>query len=303
MELIEEFKTRFDIDLKKYLDSIQSEDVISEAFKYSILNGGKRVRPTLVFLGAIANAPKRTGFDEIYEKVRDLAIGIELIHSYSLVHDDLPCMDNDMLRRGQPTTHAKYGAGMATITGDAMLNGAAEKMLCGLNSLESVYDYRAQVEAVRYILDCSGIYGMVGGQAIDIQNKELTLRETIQMYKMKTSALLRAALVAGAIRFEASEYVIKSFEDYADNFGLLFQVVDDILDKTSTKEVLGKDVKKDAENNKATYVDLVGGIENAKVNCQMFAQRAINAIKLVEHRISYADVFYDYINKMLTREK
>ena len=110
---------------------------------------------------------------------------------------------------------------------------------------------------------------------------QLTLRETIQMYKMKTSALLRAALVAGAIRFEASEYVIKSFEDYADNFGLLFQVVDDILDKTSTKEVLGKDVKKDAENNKATYVDLVGGIENAKVNCQMFAQRAINAIKLV----------------------
>ena len=304
------FKQSFEKYLDGYLKHVYSYQPITDAYKYSILNGGKRIRPSLVFLGAYAVAP-RNEFYNPEELVVELAIGIELIHSYSLVHDDLPCMDNDSLRRGQPTTHIKYGAGMATITGDAMLNGAAEEMLSALDNdfyMACPYvknNYVAQVNATKYILNCSGMNGMIGGQCLDIRenDKNPSKSDLIRMYKLKTSALLRAALVAGAMRFEASEDIIKAFEKYADNFGILFQIQDDILDLTSTKEELGKDVNQDKANDKFTYIDAVGGIDKAKEDVLAYANEAKQAIKEIEDKINGAEYFYELIDNMIARKK
>ena len=304
------FKQSFDKYLEGYLKHVYSYEPLLDAYKYSILNGGKRIRPALVFLGAYAVAP-RNEFYNPEELVVELAVGIELIHSYSLVHDDLPCMDNDSLRRGKPTTHIKYGAGMATITGDAMLNGAAEEMLSALDndfymSCPYVKDnYKAQVNATKYILKCAGMEGMIGGQCLDIRENEKnpSKSDLIRMYKLKTSCLLRAALVAGAMRFEASDDIIHSFEDFANNFGILFQIQDDILDLTSTREELGKDVNQDKTNDKFTYIDAVGGIDQAKQDVIFYANEAKNAIKRVEDKINGAEYFYDLIDNMIARKK
>ncbi len=304
------FKQSFERYLDGYLKHVHAYEPINEAYKYSILNGGKRLRPCLVYLGAFATA-KRNEFYNPEDLIIELAVGIELIHSYSLVHDDLPCMDNDSLRRGKPTTHIKYGAGMATITGDAMLNGAAELMLSALDNefymaCPLVKDnYKAQVEATKYILKQSGINGMIGGQCLDIRenSKNPSKDELITMYKLKTSALLKAALVAGALRFEADEDVIYAFEQYAEKFGILFQIQDDILDLTSTAEELGKDVNQDKANNKFTYIDAVGGIEQAKLDALSYAEEAKAAIKNVEGKIFGAELFYELIDDMIARKK
>ena len=304
------FKQSFDKYLDGYLKHVYSYQPLDDAYKYSIFNGGKRIRPSLVFLGAYAVAP-RNEFYNPEELVVELALGIELIHSYSLVHDDLPCMDNDSLRRGKPTTHIKYGAGMATITGDAMLNGAAEEMLSALDndfymSCPFVKDnYKAQVNATKYILKCSGMNGMIGGQCLDIREntKNPSKSDLIRMYKLKTSALLRGALVAGALRFEASEDIINAFEKFADNFGILFQIQDDILDLTSTREELGKDVHQDEANDKFTYIDALGGIDQAKLDVMSYADEAKAAIKTIEGKINGAEYFYELIDNMIARKK
>ena len=304
------FKQSFDKYLDGYLKHVYSYQPLDDAYKYSILNGGKRIRPSLVFLGAYAVAP-RNDFYKPEELVVELAVGIELIHSYSLVHDDLPCMDNDSLRRGKPTTHIKYGAGMATITGDAMLNGAAEEMLSAVDndfymSCPYVNDnYKVQINATKYILKCSGMNGMIGGQCLDIREntKNPSKSDLIRMYKLKTSALLRGALVAGALRFEASEDIIKAFETFADNFGILFQIQDDILDLTSTREELGKDVHQDQANDKFTYIDAVGGIDQAKLDVLSYADEAKAAIKRIEDKINGAEYFYELIDNMIARKK
>lgn len=310
INIFELFKASFDKYLEGYLKHVYSYQPITDAYKYSISNGGKRLRPCLVYLGAYAVAPRNANYNP-EELIVELAIGIELIHSYSLVHDDLPCMDNDELRRGMPTTHKKFGAGMATITGDAMLNGAAELMLSALDNefyMACPYiknNYMAQVNATKYILNQSGINGMIGGQCLDIKehDKDPSKSDLIRMYKLKTSALLKAALVAGALRFEASDEIIKAFESYAENFGILFQIQDDILDLTSTKEVLGKDVNQDKNNNKFTYVDAVGGIENAQKDVLAYANKAKDAIKAIENKINGAEFFFELIDNMIARKK
>ncbi len=310
IKVLDLFKQSFETKLNEYLEHLYVYDPITDAYKYSILNGGKRIRPCLVYLGAFANAKK----NELYnpeDLIIELAIGIELIHSYSLVHDDLPCMDNDSLRRGKPTTHIKYGAGMATITGDAMLNGAAELMLSATdNDFAMAYplvkdNYKAQVKATKYILKMAGINGMIGGQCLDIREnaKKPTKADLIRLYKLKTSALLRAALVAGAMRFEASDEIIKAFEKYADNFGIIFQIQDDILDITSTAEELGKEVNQDKNNNKFTYVDAAGSIENAKKDMHAYLDEAKSAIKSIESKIQGAEYFYELLDNMFARKK
>lgn len=304
------FKQSFDKYLDGYLKHVYSYQPITDAYKYSILNGGKRLRPCLTFLGAFAVAPRNPNYNP-EELVVELAIGIELIHSYSLVHDDLPCMDNDSLRRGKPTTHVKFGAGMATITGDAMLNGAAELMLSALDNdfyMSIPYvknNYVAQINATKYILNCSGINGMIGGQCLDIKEHEKnpSKADLIRMYKLKTSALLRAALVAGAMRFEADDEIIKAFEKYADNFGIIFQIQDDILDLTSTAEELGKEVNQDKNNNKFTYIDAAGSIENAKKDMFTYLDEAKAAIKSIEDIIQGAEYFYELLDNMFARKK
>ena len=297
----------FEANLEEYLDNLSKYQPIADAYKYSILNGGKRLRPILVYLGTYA----LTSNDNYCYFAKELALGIELIHSYSLVHDDLPCMDNDSLRRGKPTTHIKYGAGMATITGDAMLNGAVEVMLSQLYSYRAMFNNDVEdnnvalLLAMKYIFKASGINGMVGGQCLDIQEHETnpTKEDLIKMYKLKTSALLRAALVSGAIRMEADKEILNAFEKYADNFGIIFQIQDDILDLTSTAEVLGKEVNQDKNNNKFTYVDAAGSIDNARKDMLAYLDEAKSAIKSIENKIRGAELFYTLLDNMFAREK
>ena len=308
--IFDQYLQSFEKYLERYLNDVSIYQPITEAYKYSIQNGGKRLRPSLVFLGAYAVSKKDNSYDYL-DLVAELAVGIELIHSYSLVHDDLPCMDNDSLRRGKPTTHIKYGAGMATITGDAMLNGAAELMLSATENSKNMANpfvknnILAQINATKYILNESGINGMIGGQCLDIREntQNPSKDDLIKLYLLKTSALLRAALVSGAIRYEADEEIIKAFEKYADNFGIIFQIQDDILDLTSTAEVLGKEVNQDKNNNKFTYIDAVGSIDNAKKDMLAYLDEAKSAIKSIEDKIQGAEYFYQLLDNMFARKK
>ena len=244
---LRDYKAYFDEELRAFLDRLErngAEQPLLEAVRYSIENGGKRIRPFLVFLGAefIGHAK---------EEVINYALAIEFVHSYSLVHDDLPCMDDDTLRRGVPTTHVKYGEGMAVLTGDAMLNMAYEIALSKANIASN------DVRALRHFASVAGIFGMVGGQCIDIRDNEkvgMTFDELINLYYLKTSKLISGALLTGALASGASDDEIEALELYARNVGIIFQIVDDILDVTSTEAELGKNIGSDSDNGKATSI-------------------------------------------------
>lgn len=239
---------------------------LAEAVNYS-LDGGKRLRPILATMTA-----EMLGGDESIAKY--LAVGIECIHNYSLVHDDLPCMDNDSLRHGKPCTHVKYGEDMAVITGDALLNLAFQIMLSAPN-IDNDY-----VKAVKYIGDMAGLNGMVGGQCLDLKDKddsEVKLSEIIELNRLKTSCLFRAAIVGTAIMLKCATDTLKKLEKFADCLGIIFQIVDDILDITSSENVLGKNVGSDIEQGKVTYLKLVG-MEQAKIDILRYESEALDAI-------------------------
>lgn len=239
---------------------------LAEAVNYS-LDGGKRLRPILATMTA-----EMLGGDESIAKY--LAVGIECIHNYSLVHDDLPCMDNDSLRHGKPCTHVKYGEDMAVITGDALLNLAFQIMLSAPN-IDNDY-----VKAVKYIGDMAGLNGMVGGQCLDLKDKddrEVKLSEIIELNRLKTSCLFRAAIVGTATMLKCAPNTLKKLEKFADCLGIIFQIVDDILDITSSENVLGKNVGSDIEQGKVTYLKLVG-MEQAKIDILRYESEALDAI-------------------------
>ncbi|MDE6565650.1 MAG: polyprenyl synthetase family protein, partial [Clostridia bacterium] len=256
----------FESYLKERLDKLNCNyEPISSAVKYA-LDGGKRIRPILCILGA-------EFMGQSFESVKDLALGVECIHNYSLCHDDLPCMDNDDLRHGKPSTHKKFGEGMGVLAGDALLNLAFEFMLDGDRSLE-------YYKAVRYISEMSGIFGMVGGQCIDIAQdefREKSLDEIILLNMLKTSCLFKAALVGSSMSLGASLDEIASLEIYAQKIGLIFQIVDDILDVTSNSEVLGKNINSDLKANKTTYLSICG-MEKAKQDINNLEIEAISAV-------------------------
>jgi geranylgeranyl diphosphate synthase type II len=202
------------------------------------------------------------------------ACGLEMIHSYSLVHDDLPCMDNSPLRRGKPSVHAAFGEDMALLAGDALLTRAFETML----NPAYLHDVTAEaaVRAAFTLADAAGIYGMVGGQVIDLQSegKAIDLSTLEKLQEGKTAALIVAACVIGCIVGGGSDSQIAAARLYGENLGLCFQIVDDILDVTASAEELGKPVGSDAENEKVTYVSLLG-IESA---CRLAVERTGQAI-------------------------
>lgn len=239
---------------------------LAEAVNYS-LDGGKRLRPILATMTA-----EMLGGDESIAKY--LAVGIECIHNYSLVHDDLPCMDNDSLRHGKPCTHVKYGEDMAVITGDALLNLAFQIMLSA-PIIDNDY-----VKAVKYIGDMAGLNGMVGGQCLDLKDKddsEVKLSEIIELNRLKTSCLFRAAIVGTAIMLKCAPNTLKKLEKFADCLGIIFQIVDDILDITSSENVLGKNVGSDIEQGKVTYLKLVG-MEQAKIDILRYESEALDSL-------------------------
>ncbi len=221
---------------------------LHEAMRYAALDGGKRVRPLLVFAaGRLFNAPE--------ELIRRAACAVEMIHAYSLVHDDMPCMDDDELRRGKPTVHVRYDEATALLVGDA-LQAQAFIVLSEGNG-----DAQTKLSMVRVLAQASGSVGMCGGQAIDLASVGLALsREQLeQMHRLKTGALLRASVLLGAMSGKTlSSSETEALYAYSAAIGLAFQVVDDILDATADSATLGKTAGKDAADNKPTYVSLLG---------------------------------------------
>lgn len=226
---------------------------VDDAMKYSLLAGGKRLRPILLM--ATAEAVGANGYDFL-----PAACGLEMIHTYSLIHDDLPCMDNDDYRRGRLTNHKVFGEAMAVLAGDGLLTLAFEVMLEQRNVKPSTL-----VEVVHETAMCAGNFGMVGGQALDLdaENRQITAKELKTLHEGKTGAMFIAAVRGGAHLAGATDEQLLAMTRFAELIGLAFQIEDDILDVTSTAEELGKPIGSDEKNNKSTYVSLFG-LETAR---------------------------------------
>ena len=245
--------------LQQYLPQQKGyQKLIMEAMAYSILVGGKRLRPMMM-------QETFKLFGGTSKVIEPFMAAIEMIHTYSLVHDDLPAMDNDEYRRGRKTTWVVYGEDMAILTGDALLNYAFETAVKAftLDPEESLLIGRA----IGVLGEKAGIYGMIGGQVIDVKNSGQAIEKEVlnKIHELKTSALIEASMMIGAILGGASEEEVRKIEQIAKNVGLAFQIQDDILDVTSTEEVLGKPVHSDEKNEKTTYVTLFGVEEAAKI--------------------------------------
>jgi farnesyl diphosphate synthase len=241
---------RMESALDKRLPSAQiSPQRLHEAMRYATLGGGKRVRPLLAFAaGALSGGDS--------ERIETAACAVECIHVYSLVHDDMPCMDDDALRRGRPTVHVQYDDATALLVGDALQTHAFE-----LLTAPGVYaDSARQLRAAHLLAQASGSRGMAGGQAIDLAavGTQLTREELEYMHIHKTGALIRAAVLLGALTGDISDEQLDRLDHYGKCIGLLFQVVDDVLDAVADTATLGKTAGKDAANNKPTYVSLIG---------------------------------------------
>lgn len=248
------------IGRKDYVDSCLKEclktidgypPLIHEAMRYAVLNGGKRLRPILVFEGALlAGGSKAT--------VASLACAIEMVHCYSLVHDDLPAMDDDDFRRGQPTCHKVFGEANAILAGDALLTAAFE-LMAGMVDRPEIESNRL-LRVIREVAAAVGSRGMIGGQVIDLEseNKEIDYETLQKLHSLKTGELFRASLRSGAILSGMSEVGLASLDNYARHFGLAFQITDDILDVEGNEEVIGKPVGSDQKNLKTTYPRLFG---------------------------------------------
>jgi geranylgeranyl diphosphate synthase, type II len=248
-----------------------SPATLHKAMRYSIFAGGKRLRPALVLAAAEAVGGSR-------EDASPAACAVEMIHTYSLIHDDLPAMDDDDLRRGRPTCHKVYGDAMAILAGDGLLTYAFEVLTTSTRT-ESI------AGIVRAIARGSGTQGMVGGQVLDIEGegKPATLASVSAIHNWKTAALINACCEAGALAGGATQTEYEHLRTYGQNIGLAFQIVDDILDITSSPEALGKTPGKDARVGKATY-PAVMGLEKAREEADRLADRAFSALKILGPR-------------------
>ena len=267
------------------------QKTIFEAMNYSVRAGGKRLRPMLM--------------EETYrlfggngEEIRPFMAAMEMIHTSSLIHDDLPCMDNDTLRRGLPTTWVKFGYDMAVLAGDALLIYAIET---ASKAFEKTTRPDLVGRAIGILAQKTGIYGMIGGQVVDVEltGKPIPQEKLDFIYRLKTGALLEASMMIGAVLAGADEEEIALTEQIASAVGLAFQIQDDILDVTSTAEQLGKPVLSDEKNNKTTYVTLVG-IEQAHKDVQEISERAVQLLEKLPGKNPF---LAGLIEMLVTREK
>jgi farnesyl diphosphate synthase len=241
-----------------------------------VLDGGKRLRPLLVLAAreAVAHGTKDPALDEAALRA---ACAVELIHAYSLVHDDMPCMDNDVLRRGKPTVHVQFGEAQALLAGDALQALAFEFLTPDASAIPD----SVQARLCRLLAVSAGHAGMAGGQAIDLASvgKALTLTEDQlrHMHRLKTGALLEASVMMGAACADVTPQVLTGLKRYGQALGLAFQVVDDILDVTADSATLGKTAGKDAANDKPTYVSLLG-LDEAKSYAHSLLREALDAL-------------------------
>lgn len=249
-------------------EQYEYQKTIVEAMSYSVLAGGKRLRPMLM-------EASYQMFDGEGEELDAFMAAIEMIHTYSLVHDDLPAMDNDLYRRGKKTTHAVYGEAMGVLAGDALLNFAFETVADAM--VRSAGDMRV-AKAFAVLAKKAGIYGMIGGQVVDVESEKKGQqidRDCLDfIYRLKTGALIEASLMIGAILAGASEEEVPLMEEAGTKLGLAFQIQDDILDVTSSLEVLGKPIGSDARNEKATYVAFEG-LEKAGAEVERLSRESV----------------------------
>ncbi len=271
---ITEFSSILEENLYKYFDTyLEDYKEVFDSMKYSVENGGKRVRPllTLLFCDACGG--------NVLQAV-PMATAVEYIHTYSLIHDDLPCMDNDDFRRGKPSNHKVYGEATALLAGDGLLTAAFERISSWCKA--GLYDADVAVNAIEELSRCAGSRGMIGGQIIDLANENNpdVKIETLQLLdNLKTGALIEAACVMGCIVAKADSKKIEAARTFASKIGLAFQIKDDILDVTSTAEKLGKPIGSDAENGKSTYVGILG-IERCQALVEELTDEAIKALDI-----------------------
>ena len=274
---IEAMKSLTEAALEQYVQPEKlPQKTIYEAMRYSLLSGGKRLRPILMLLSCEVCGGHT-------EDAVPFACALEMVHTYSLIHDDLPAMDNDELRRGMPTNHVKFGEAMAILAGDALLNRAFE-----IASSKSSIPADRTVAAIRILSEASGAYGMIGGQVIDIEseNKAITAEELKHLHALKTGAIIRAAGKMGAVIAGAEQEKMDALDAFCLNLGIAFQIQDDILDVTGTEETLGKPIGSDAENGKTTYITLYGK-ERAGELSEEYTKRAVDALSVFGEEKKY----------------
>ena len=268
------------------------QKTIMEAMNYSMLAGGKRLRPMLML-------ETYRLFGGKSQVIEPFMAAIEMIHTYSLVHDDLPAMDNDEYRRGKKTTHAVYGEAMGILAGDALLNFAFET---AMKAFDMEPDNKNIGKALQVLAKKAGIYGMIGGQVVDIQSEgttDMTKEKLDFIYRLKTGALMESSMLIGAILAGATKSEQQIVEAVAGEIGLAFQIQDDILDVTSTAEVLGKPIGSDEKNQKYTYVTFEG-LEKAKADVASITEQAISHMNSLVVRNEFLNELLLYL---VAREK
>lgn len=283
--------------IEKYLPEEKGyAKTVIEAMNYSIRSGGKRIRPLLMF-----EAYRLFGGED--DIIEPFMAAIEMIHTYSLVHDDLPCMDDDEYRRGRKTTHAVYGEAMGVLAGDGLLNYAFETACKAFDKLNVIAgaDYNAMTiaRAIGILASKSGIYGMIGGQCADIEAENLEPEQVTDkliryIHEHKTAALIENALMIGAVLAGANEINLAKMERVGHNVGLAFQIQDDILDVEGTFEQLGKPIGSDEKNGKTTYVS-INGLEKAKADVEALSKGAVNILKDMGDGNEFLEEFVIYL--------
>ncbi len=269
----------------RLLEYLPEKDVpqksVIEAMEYSLVAGGKRIRPVLTLAFC-----ELCGGDA--QAALPFACAVELVHTYSLIHDDLPCMDNDTMRRGRPANHVANGEAMALLAGDALLTQAFEVI-----SSEAVVEnvgVQVALEVARCLAENIGTAGMIGGQVLDMEaeNKRVDLSALNQIHNLKTGALMVAAAKMGCLAARATKSQLEAAETYAKNVGLAFQLMDDVLDETATSEALGKTAGSDKNSNKSTYVSLLG-VERSLEVVKDLTTQAVSALKVFDDDTSFLE--------------
>ena len=283
--------------LKRYLPEEEGyQKKVIEAMNYSVLAGGKRLRPVLMKESFLL-------FGGQGEMIEPFMAALEMIHNYSLVHDDLPAMDNDEYRRGRKTTWTVYGEGMAVLAGDGLLNYAYETAAKAFDKADDLEEMKRVARALQILAEKAGIYGMIGGQNGDLEAEEgkLPLTEELLLFihEKKTAALIQAALMIGGILAGASDTEIRSLEKAAYDIGIAFQIQDDILDVTGNEKILGKPIGSDEKNHKLTYVSL-NGLEKSREDVKRLSGEAEEILSSFQEKNPF---LISLIDSLITRQK
>ncbi len=277
------YQEKFNAHLQAFCDRLRCRpDVLTQSLRYSLQLGGKRVRPVLMLAsGDLLGIPQ--------EKLLDFALALELIHTYSLIHDDLPAMDNDDFRRGKPSNHKVFGEANAILAGDGLLNTAYSILF------DCCAEGKENISAAKFICECAGIYGMIAGQSADLlyENSDCNDENALEfIYENKTSKLIVAALAVPTILHGGKYYV--QMKEFGNTLGQLFQIIDDILDEEGNFSTLGKTVGKDKKEKKFTAVQLYG-LEHSKLKCDVLSFTCHRMLDCIDGDVSFLRAFVDFV--------